>query len=94
MFDLDLIQGLVLTAIGGMNIITFILFYSDKQRALKRKYRISEKQLLTCSFALGGVGAWLGMVVFRHKTRHLVFRISLPAAALITVLAIVFLLIQ
>ncbi|GEK88201.1 DUF1294 domain-containing protein [Alkalibacterium putridalgicola] len=75
-----------------MNLFTLALFYVDKQRAIKRKYRIPEKKLLVFSFAFGGLGAWLGMLLFRHKTRHLLFRISLPAAALITVLTIIFVL--
>lgn len=82
----------MLAAVGAMNLFTLTLFYRDKQRAVKRKYRIPEKKLLAYSFAFGGVGAWLGMILFRHKTRHLLFQISLPVAALITLTAIVLIL--
>jgi len=82
----------LLLAIAAVNLFTLVLFYTDKQRAIKRKYRIPEKKLLGFSFAFGGIGAWLGMTLFRHKTRHLIFRLSLPVAALLTLSAIVLIL--
>ncbi|MGO1477207.1 DUF1294 domain-containing protein, partial [Alkalibacterium gilvum] len=82
------VKFVILAFITGMNLYTLLLFNSDKRRAIKGSYRISEKKLLTSAFLLGGIGAWLGMVLFRHKTKHLIFRISLPFSMLITVLVI------
>ena len=45
--------------------------------------RIPEKYLLWCAFALGGVGAWLGMKAFRHKTQHTKFTFWVPVFAVI-----------
>ncbi|MDZ7834340.1 MAG: DUF1294 domain-containing protein [Alkalibacterium sp.] len=84
-------SSIFLVLIGGMNLFTFILFYIDKQRAIKRKYRISERALLLTSFSMGGIGGWLGMKHFRHKTRHSLFKYSLPVAAILTVVVSVFL---
>lgn len=84
----------LLSIIIGINSLTFVLYYSDKQRAIKRKYRISEKTLLLFSFALGGVGAWLGMKTFRHKTQHALFKYSLPVAAILTISVVYYLLSQ
>ncbi len=62
------------------NLIVFLLYGRDKQRAEAYEWRISEKTLLLCAFFLGGLGAGLGMIVFRHKTRQLKFRILVPVA--------------
>ncbi len=62
------------------NIIVFFLYGCDKKRAMADQWRISEKTLLLCAFFLGGLGAGLGMQVFRHKTRQLKFRILIPVA--------------
>jgi len=79
-----MISSTLLVLIGGMNLFTFVLFHIDKQRAIKQKYRISERTLLLTSFSMGGIGAWLGMIYFRHKTRHALFKYSLPIAAILT----------
>lgn len=63
------------------NLFTFFLFYVDKRRAIKNKSRISERTLLVLSFIGGGIGAWIGMRWFRHKTQKLKFKIGLPIAA-------------
>lgn len=62
------------------NLIVFLLYGCDKQRAMADEWRISEKTLLLCAFFLGGAGAGLGMLIFRHKTRQLKFRILIPVA--------------
>lgn len=83
-----LFQQVALAVIGLINLGTFILYYVDKQRAIRRQYRIPERTLLLASFSLGGVGAWLGMSTFRHKTKHWKFKLSVPVAALITLAAL------
>lgn len=82
------IQIILLSALLMMNVYTFILFYIDKQRAIKHRYRISEKQLLICSFLFGGIGAWVSMGMFRHKTQKLIFKLSVPIAALLSFVSI------
>ena len=56
-----------------MSLITFVAFGVDKRRAVRNQYRISEKALITISLLGGGIGGWLGMRVFHHKTRKLKF---------------------
>ena len=56
-----------------MSLITFVAFGVDKRRAVRHQYRISEKALITISLLGGGIGGWLGMRVFHHKTRKLKF---------------------
>ncbi|PID82636.1 MAG: hypothetical protein CSB16_00675 [Clostridiales bacterium] len=59
-----------------VNIITFILYLVDKLKAIKGKYRISEKTLIVLSIIGGSLGALLSMKIFRHKTRKSIFIIT------------------
>lgn len=68
----------------AINLITFILYGVDKRRAKKGAWRIPEKTLLTCTWLLGGVGAWLAMRMFRHKTKHIAFQVSAPIGAVLS----------
>lgn len=58
-----------------INYIAFSLFHLDKERAMKGKRRISEKNLLTIAAFGGTVGAWVGMNKYRHKTKKLSFKL-------------------
>ena len=60
------------------NLIVFSLYGIDKKRSIKNEWRISEKVLLPCAFFMGGVGAFLGMSAFRHKTKKRKFQILIP----------------
>jgi len=57
--------------------VTFMAFRSDKQRACDGGRRIPERDLLLMAAAGGTIGAWLGMRVFRHKTRKESFSMAL-----------------
>lgn len=61
---------------AAMNVAVFLLYGLDKLKAQRGKWRIPERTLLLGTWLLGGVGAFAGMRVFRHKTKHLAFRIS------------------
>lgn len=65
-----------------MNLVALILMGADKKRAQRHRWRIPEATLLAVA-ALGGAGgAWLGMYLFRHKTKHLRFVLLVPLFAL------------
>ncbi len=59
--------GLYLAAIS---LVTFACYGIDKYRSIKGKWRISEKALLGLSVLGGAFGGFLGMKLFRHKTKH------------------------
>ena len=59
-----------------LNGFTFLLYGLDKLKAQRGKWRIPERTLLLFTWLMGGVGAFAGMRVFRHKTKHLAFRMS------------------
>lgn len=50
------------------NSLLFVLMYLDKQKAVKRQWRIPEKTLLGLGLIGGGIGGILSMQLFRHKT--------------------------
>lgn len=58
-----------------LNLINFILYGIDKYKARHNKWRISEKTLLTLS-VLAGLGGFLGMEIFHHKTREKKFYLA------------------
>ena len=62
-----------------MNVAGFLLMHLDKEKAKRNRWRISEATLLTVAALGGSIGSLLGMYLFHHKTRHLKFRLGLPA---------------
>ena len=73
-----------------INVLAFILYGVDKRRAIRNEYRIREGVLLWMARLGGGIGSWLGIKAFRHKTKHTSFRIVVPLWILIWVVGIVF----
>lgn len=64
--------------LGAAGIVSFVLFGVDKSRARRGEWRIPERVLLGSALLGGGLGALLGMRVFRHKTKHLKFLLGVP----------------
>lgn len=87
------LSDLILYYLLGINILAFLVFGLDKRKARKDRWRVPEATLLLLAVIGGSAGALLGMVVFRHKTRHNKFRIGLPLI-LLAQLAVAVLLIR
>ena len=70
-----------------LNLLSFSLYGIDKLRAERGMWRIPEATLLWSAVLFGALGAFLGMSLFRHKTKHAVFivvvTLSLVAQALV-----------
>ncbi|GGA86489.1 DUF1294 domain-containing protein [Ornithinibacillus halotolerans] len=64
--------------IGFANLLGFVLMGVDKKKARNNEWRIPERTLWGVALLGGAIGAFLGMRVFRHKTKHTSFRIGLP----------------
>lgn len=61
-----------------LNATTFIIYGIDKLKAKKRKWRISETSLLLLAIMGGSLGAWVGIKVWHHKTKHAKFIYGIP----------------
>jgi uncharacterized membrane protein YsdA (DUF1294 family) len=72
------IQPVFLFYLLGINILTFVLMGTDKQKARKGVWRISERTFWIYSIAGGAAGSLIGMYTFRHKTKHRIFTIGMP----------------
>lgn len=66
-----------------MNLIGLYIMKADKNRAVHHKHRIPEKNLWLTAFFGGAVGTTIGMQMFRHKTKHLSFKVGFPFLAVI-----------
>lgn len=69
--------------LGAVNAVSFALMAADKKRARRRRRRVRERMLILLAAAGGALGVWAGMPVFRHKTRHVRFRILAPLLSIL-----------
>lgn len=69
-----------------INFLSFILFYIDKRKAIKDKWRIKERTLHISSFLGGSLGSALAMYFFHHKTKKLKFCIITAIAFIFNIL--------
>lgn len=69
-----------------MSIAAFITMGVDKSKAKHHRYRIRERTLWLLALLGGGVGAALGMYFFRHKTKHVQFKLGFPVLALLEII--------
>ena len=72
-----------------MNVVTFILYWYDKECARKRKWRVAEITLLSFSFFGGALGAYIAMLGLRHKTQHKKFQICVPIFLTIQIILLI-----
>ncbi len=56
-----------------INLVLFCMMAFDKHAAIKGRRRIPEKNLFMVAIVGGSFGGLLGMVLKRHKTRHMDF---------------------
>ena len=56
------------------NILVLCAYGLDKHKAIQHKRRISEKSLLLQTIIFGGIGAFLGGRLFRHKINKWYFK--------------------
>ncbi|MGE7543427.1 DUF1294 domain-containing protein [Sporosarcina newyorkensis] len=68
-----------------LSIWAFAAMGFDKKQAQKKKKRIPERNLWLLALLGGGVGAYFGMQIFRHKTRKTAFRIGFLLFAMLDV---------
>lgn len=67
----------------GWSVSLFALYGIDKTQAKLNNWRVPEAVLHGLALIGGFVGGWLGMFLFRHKTKKPVFKVVLGIATLI-----------
>jgi len=73
------------------NLIVFVLYGLDKYNSKGEGRRISEITLLITAFLFGGLGAFSGMHLFHHKTKHTKFIILIPVSIFVNILTVILL---
>ena len=73
-----------------INIISGIIFYTDKQKAKKRKNRISEKNLHILEFFGGAFSIFFLMYIIRHKNKKIKYWIFTYLSILIWTIFLVY----
>ena len=72
-----------------INSLLFILMWLDKRKAKLNHWRISEKTLFLFAIIGGSMGGIIGMYTFRHKTKHLKFKLGFPVIFLFQLISII-----
>lgn len=81
-----LYNNLFIVYLCVINLFTFAIYGIDKWKAKHNKWRIREATLLGLAVIGGSIGAFAGMYVFRHKTRHRYFVVGIPVIFIIQVI--------
>lgn len=81
---------IILIVYAIWNVVVMGIYGLDKLLAKTGSYRISEKALFILAALFGAVGAWAGMRIFRHKTRHNSFVYGIPLLAAVNLAALFF----
>lgn len=79
---------MILIFMAVMSVVGFFAMGIDKMKAKRDMWRTPEKVLLGLAFFGGGAGVWLGMQVFRHKTKHWYFKYGVPVIILLELFGI------
>lgn len=73
-----------------INAVGFLIMHADKQKARKNLWRIPEATLFAIALIGGSLGCFMGMRLFRHKTKHLTFSLGLPLLLAVHVILLIF----
>lgn len=69
---------IMLVYLAAVNLAGFLFMWSDKRKARAHQWRIPEKRFFLTALAGGSLGVFLGMWIFRHKTKHWYFVTGIP----------------
>ena len=88
---MDKLRIPLLIYLAIVNVVAFVVYAFDKVQAKRKGGRVPERTLLWLARLGCGVGCWLGMLVFRHKTKHIRFKVLVPLWTIVWVVGIVIL---
>ncbi|MFC0214485.1 DUF1294 domain-containing protein [Paenibacillus chartarius] len=72
----------------AVNVFGLITMGYDKDQARKKNRRTPEKELFTIAAIGGALGVWIGMRMFRHKTKHMSFVAGVPGLFIVNVICV------
>lgn len=72
-----------------VNLIAVFITVSDKYKAKRNKWRISESTLLILGFIGGALCEYITMRLIHHKTLHKKFMLGLPTAIILHIILII-----
>ena len=72
----SLVSGWWLPASALLNLVTFFMYWTDKQAAQTGRWRTPENTLQGLALAGGWPAAWCAQRLLRHKTQKASFRIT------------------
>lgn len=78
-------ESIVWVIVTGINLVAMLLMGVDKVKAKWGWWRIPEVTFFIVGLCMGALGVWAGMFIFRHKTRHLQFKVGIPVLILLNV---------
>ena len=73
-----------------INLTAYFLYAYDKKCAINSTWRVPEITLLLFGFAGGSLGAFIGMHLLHHKTRHKKFLFTIPLLLIIHTILLIF----
>jgi len=73
----------ILSAYGTLSLTAFVAYGWDKLQAKRGGWRVPEKNLHVLALIGGFAGAFLGMRVFRHKTKHPMFAVMIGVSVVV-----------
>ena len=72
----------------GVNTVVFLFYGFDKQQAVAQRRRIPELVLQSLALVGGTPAAFLGQILFHHKTKKLKFKITFAAICILQIILV------
>lgn len=72
-----------------INAVGLLVMLTDKKKAQKKHWRISESAIFSVAAIGGSVGILVGMQLFRHKTKHDSFTVGIPIILAVQIILVV-----
>ena len=84
----EILKQIIIILFMGVNLVSFILFFIDKRKAIKGSERIPEKNFFYLCLAGGWLLGFIAIFLMRHKNKKLSFMLkyffsTIPSSALI-----------
>ena len=74
----------------AINVISFLAFYIDKQKAVSNGFRIAESILIMLSAIGGFIGSVIAIYTIRHKNRKVQFLFKLYLVLAVELLIVIY----